>query len=192
MMKSVLNHVAILVSNIESVVGKNYFDSELLGDIEEFPSEGTREMYIGSSDQMGKLLLMQPNGKGPYESAYNRRGCGLHHIAIDVLNIDEFVDSLAGSGWMLHPKSLSFYKSIKQVWLTRSGVPTLIEVNEREKLVNDRFFIEELEFPFSEMRLLESLRCRNIKIGENALIRLDSHDILISDLLDQSIGTFSK
>ena len=139
-MKSVLNHVAILVESLESVVEKNIFDTSLLGEIEEFPKEGTRELYIGLNHQMGRILLMQAHGPGAYENALKKRGPGLHHIAIDVLNIDEFVASLSGSGWLLHPKSLEFYKSHKQVYLNRPGVAALIEVQERKKLDREYFF----------------------------------------------------
>lgn len=182
-MKSVLNHVAILVENIEAVVEKNFFDSSFLGEIEEFPAEGTRELYIGSNNQMGKLLLMQPNGPGPYQTAFNKRGVGLHHIAIDVLRIDEFVTSLSGSGWLLHPKSLKFYKSIKQVWLSRPGVPVLIEVNETKELVVEEFFIEKLEFPFGEGRLLEGLCCERLKMRDKIKIKIGKQEIKINELL---------
>ncbi|MEZ4744345.1 MAG: hypothetical protein R3B45_18155 [Bdellovibrionota bacterium] len=66
-MKSVLNHIAILVNDIDYIVKKKNFSSDLLGEIEEFPSEGTRELYIGKNDQMGRLLLMQAVGEGPYK-----------------------------------------------------------------------------------------------------------------------------
>ena len=182
-MKSVLNHVAILVESIESVIEKNLFESNLLGEIEEFPSEGTRELYIGSDNQMSRLLLMQANGPGPYQNSLNKRGPGLHHIALDVLNIDEFVASLVGSGWLLHPKSLEFYKSHNQVYLSRHGVPVLMEVQERERLVDDGYFIEELEFPFGETRLIESLCCGRLKMGDEIKMKIDGKAITIKNLL---------
>lgn len=182
-MKSVLNHVAILVENIESVVEKNLFDSSLLGEIEEFPSEGTRELYIGSSNQMGKLLLMQANGPGPYQDALNKRGTGLHHIAIDVLNIDEFMASLSDSGWLLHPKSLEFYKSIRQVWLSRPRIPVLIEVNETKELLDNESFIEELEFPFTEARFLKALFCDRLKMSDEIRMKISDTGVIYGDLL---------
>ena len=132
-MKSVLNHVAILVESIESTLGIKNFSSDLIEEIEEFPSVGTRELYLGKSNQMGRLLLMQAAGDGPYKSALKKRGTGLHHIALDVLNIDEYLGSLSGSGWLLHPESINFYKSNKQIYLSRPGVPVLMEIQEREK-----------------------------------------------------------
>lgn len=182
-MNSVLNHVAILVESIESVLEKKKFHSNLLGEIEEFPSEGTRELYIGSDNQMSRLLLMQANGPGPYQAALNKRGPGLHHIALDVLNIDEFVANLSGSGWLLHPKSLEFYKSHKQIYLSRPGVPVLIEVQEREKLAEGECFIEGFEFPFGEGRLLNSLSCDRLKMSDEIRMKVDGLYLLVKDLL---------
>ena len=87
-MKSILNHIAILVESIDSIVAKDMFATEFIGKVEEFPSEGTRELYVGATSQMGKLLFMEAIGVGPYKTALNKRGVGLHHIALDVLNID--------------------------------------------------------------------------------------------------------
>ena len=58
-MKSVINHVAILVKSIESVLEKNLFPSNLIDEIEEFPYEGTRELYIGLDKRMD-LVLIKP------------------------------------------------------------------------------------------------------------------------------------
>lgn len=46
-MKVGLNHVAFLVTNIESILEAVSFSNDLIGKIEEFPSEGTRELYNG-------------------------------------------------------------------------------------------------------------------------------------------------
>jgi hypothetical protein len=112
----------------------------------------------------------------------NKRGPGLHHIALDVLNIDEFVASLSGSGWLLHPKSLEFYKSHKQVYLSRPGVSVLMEVQEREKLVDGEYFIEELEFSFGEGRLLGSLDCNSLKMSDEIKMKIDGREITDSIL----------
>lgn len=39
--------------------------------------------------------------EGAYTRAMKKRGPGLHHIAVDVLNLESFVDDLSGSGWLL-------------------------------------------------------------------------------------------
>lgn len=163
-MRSVLNHIAILTNSIEEILDKNSH-LNISGEIEEFPSEGTRELYLGKENQMGRLLLMQAIGDGPYKKALDKRGAGLHHIAIDVTNIDEFVSQLGGSGWMLHSKSLKFYNEQKLVFLCRSGTPTLIEVQERKELVTENFFIDRFEFPFNSKYLLDGLCCDRIIQG---------------------------
>lgn len=176
-MKSVLNHIAILVESIESTLAEKSFSNELLGPIEEFPSEGTRELYVGHGNQMGRLLFMQAIGDGPYKSALEKRGPGLHHIAIDVEDIDLFVDQLAGSGWCLHPKSLKFYKESKMIFLCRSGTPILIEINERKLFKEDSFYIEHIEFPFSNIKLLESLGCSQLSRGDSLRVLRDGEAV---------------
>jgi hypothetical protein len=85
-MKAALNHVAFLVGSIESAIRLIPSPSADRGNIEEFPSEGTRELYVGDSI-MGRLLLMQPIGAGPYQRAMKKRGESLHHLALDVENL---------------------------------------------------------------------------------------------------------
>lgn len=166
-MKAVLNHVALLVSSIEETLEKLEFPSDVIGQIEEFPNEGTRELYIGGSAQMGRLLLMQAIGDGPYLSAYQKRGPGLHHLAIDVANLEQFASSLSGAGWLLHPRSIEFYNTHRLIFICRPQIPVLIEVQERSKLFESNFFINEVEFPFKEQRLLDSLCCKQLKMGDN-------------------------
>jgi methylmalonyl-CoA/ethylmalonyl-CoA epimerase len=160
-MRAALNHVAILVTSLDSVLKCNHFSPDILSEMEEFPSEGTRELYVGRG-KMGRLLLMQAIGKGPYASALERRGECLHHLALDVENIDEFVKQLSGSGWYLHPKSLYYYKNSKQVYLCRPGIPVVIEIQERPIFEDDAYFIKKVEFPFGEQRLVNSLHCDRI------------------------------
>ncbi|MDF1666215.1 MAG: hypothetical protein P1V97_30945 [Planctomycetota bacterium] len=181
-MKSVLNHVAILVENIESVVEKKLFPTAHLGGIEDFEAEGTRELYIGPENQIGRVLLMQATGPGPYKTALDKRGPGLHHVALDVLSIDDFVRSLSGSGWLLHPKSLDFYKAQKLVFLCRPGVPILIEVQQVEKFYDDDVsFIEEMEFPFGENRLRDILCCDRLKTGDKVRLKIADNSVSIAD-----------
>jgi hypothetical protein len=123
-----LDHVALLVSSIEAAV-ENLGLSADPSAIEEFPGEGTRELYLGEEGTPGRLLLMQPIGPGPYERALRKRGEGLHHLAFCTKDPTVFIDSISGSGWLLHPQSLRTVKRFKQVWLCRPGVATLVEVS---------------------------------------------------------------
>lgn len=168
-MKTALNHVAFLVKSIESALERNSFSSGDLGEIEDFASEGTREIYVGRS-VMGRVLLMQAIGDGPYQRALEKRGEGLHHIALDVENIDEFINQISGSGWYLHPRSLDLYNKSKQVYLCRPGIPVLIEIQERKIFAEDDYFIQKVGFPFKSEALLNALGCD--RILENKQIKI--------------------
>jgi hypothetical protein len=123
-----LDHVALLVVSIEAALQRMGLSADPSG-IEEFPGEGTRELYVGDDDTPARLLLMQPIGPGPYERALRKRGEGLHHLAICVEDLAAFTESISGTGWLLHPQSIRTMKRFKQVWLCRPGVHTLVEVS---------------------------------------------------------------
>ncbi len=48
--------------------------------------------------------------------------------AFHVEDLSGFIESISGTGWLLHPQSLRTMKRFKQVWLCRPGVKTLVEV----------------------------------------------------------------
>jgi hypothetical protein len=123
-----LDHVALLVASIEETLKRLGLPADPSA-IEEFPAEGTRELYLGDEGTPGRLLLMQAIGPGPYERALRKRGEGLHHLAVCVDDLTAFTESMSGTGWFLHPQSLRTMKRFKQVWLCRPGVKTLIEVS---------------------------------------------------------------
>jgi hypothetical protein len=130
-MKSELDHIGILVSNLEQTLKSLVPHGWPVGDVEEFPSEGTKEVYVGPVGAPGRLLLLQPIGEGPYGEAMARRGPGVHHMAINVPDITSFLEQVSGTGWYLHPRSLATYEEFGTVWLSRPGVPMLVEVVER-------------------------------------------------------------
>lgn len=164
-MKSYLNHIAYLVESIEESLAKADYPQDLIGPIEEFPSEGTREVYVGKPDQLGKVLFMQAIGEGPYQAALEKRGPGLHHVAIDVENIDAYIEQLSGSGWYIHPKSLGYYRDHQQVFLCRPGTVLMIEVQQRTKIVEQGYFVEFFQFPFENEKMREALLCDALKMG---------------------------
>jgi len=140
-----LSHVAFVVSSAARsaavLSGRGY----PAGPTEEFPGEGTREIYFGDPALRGRLLLMEPIGDGPYRRALQRRGPGLHHIGLDVENLEAFVDDLGGSGWYLHPRSLVTLRKSGTAWLARPKGPALIEV--RQAGAAGAAFISRLEVP---------------------------------------------
>ncbi|MCJ8344683.1 hypothetical protein MJH12_04015 [bacterium] len=180
-----LNHVAILVQNIDPIVQSKLFLPDEIGDIDTFESEGTKEVYIGKENQTAKLLLMEAISEGPYLQALKKRGPGLHHIAIDVLNTKEFVSQLAGSGWYLHPSSLELYDSMNQVFLTRPGIATLIEVNQVKKFVPSNKFIQEFHFPFLSQNLINGLACKSILEGQEIKFHLANRVLSLQQILGE-------
>ena len=126
-----LDHVALLVQDLEATLGRLDFPAEEVGPIEEFPGEGTREIYLGQGS--ARLLLLQPLGtSGPYARAMEKRGPGLHHVALHTPELDSFLGDVRG--WLLHPASIETIARWRTAWLARPGVPTLVEVHEAEPL----------------------------------------------------------
>jgi len=121
-----LDHVALLVRSLESALERLAETGLAVGEIESFPSEGTREVYLGDPDLPGRLLLLESTGPGPYQRAFEKRGPGLHHVAIEVADPDAFAAD--ARGWLLHPHSLQSQKGANTLWFARPGVGALLEV----------------------------------------------------------------
>jgi hypothetical protein len=153
-MQSRLNHIAALVPSVQFAAEALATYGFPIGPCEEWDGEGTREIYVGAPGVTGRLLLMEPIREGAYTRALEKRGPGIHHIAIDVLDIESYVENLAGSGWLLHPKSLGTLRQSQTAYLARPSIPTLIEVQQREALTptTDRVsdFVSQLRLPLPE------------------------------------------
>lgn len=135
------NHVAVLVPSVRKAADfLRQFDFQI-GKEEVWDGEGTREIYI-EKDKSNSLLLMEPIKSGAYQRAMDKRGPGLHHLAIDVLNLENYIESLAGSGWLLHPMSIKTMKHSQTAYLARPGFPALIEVQERKELAERPLFVD--------------------------------------------------
>lgn len=140
-----LSHVAILVPSVRKAADALLQYNFKIGEEENF--EETKEIYVQGNER-NSLLLMEPRGPGSYQKSLKKRGPGLHHLAIDVLNLEEFLDSLTGSGWLLHLNSLKTIKSFRAAYLARPGFPAIIEVQEKKKLMNGPDFVEEISIGF--------------------------------------------
>ena len=100
-----LNHVCLAVSDIEETASF-YRDVFGLGDveIEEIPDQGVRAalVRVGGS----QLELIQPTDPdGGVARFIERRGEGLHHICLEVEDLQEKLDRLAANGIELIDKS---------------------------------------------------------------------------------------
>lgn len=178
--KVFLNHVAILVTSLENVTERLVKNDLSPGPIEEWESEGTREVYFGKPGECGRLLLMQPLQHGPYQRALEKRGPGLHHLGIDVQHLDEFVDSLSGSGWYLHPHSVKSMRQSRTAWLARPGVALLIEVHEvKTLLAANSSFITQVRVPVAK-RLLMALQVNELELSADALSWIHLENLVVN------------
>jgi methylmalonyl-CoA/ethylmalonyl-CoA epimerase len=93
-----LDHVAILVSDLEAAV-KLY--REVYGlpepEVEEVPTEKVRVAIFGHG--AGRIELVSPSGPdSPMARALEKRGEGLHHLCIEVPDIEAAMAGLRQRG----------------------------------------------------------------------------------------------
>lgn len=137
------SHVAILVPSVRKASDfLRQFNFKIEKE-EIWDGEGTKEIYV-ERDKSNSLLLMEPIKPGAYQRALDKRGPGLHHLAIDVLNLETYIESLSDSGWLLHPMSIKTIKQSQTAYLARPGFPGLIEVQERSELNERTLFVERI------------------------------------------------
>ena len=117
-----IDHIAIAVNNVESAA-KEY--QQALGvsnvEFETVESEGVRIAIIHLNN--GRIELMEPtNDSSPIKKFLEKRGEGLHHVALETDNIEGEVERMQGCGikflgkirsgsagtkvTFIHPKSL--------------------------------------------------------------------------------------
>lgn len=136
-----VDHVALVVRSLERVLER--LEGLEAGPIEAFPSEGTREVYMGAG--LARLLLLEPtSAEGPYARALAKRGSGLHHVALKVSDLDGVLGRVRG--WLLVPACLRDLAQTRTAWLARPGVATLLEVQEAES-ADGTPVVEQVELP---------------------------------------------
>jgi hypothetical protein len=143
-----LNHVAVLVPSAQRAA--NYLSrfNFQIDAAEEIASEGTCEIYV-ERDKKNSLLLMEAISPGPYQRALQKRGPGIHHLAIDVKDLESYLQSLVGTGWLLHPISIKMIARSRTAFLCRPGFPALIEVQERKDWIDAPLFVESICLPIA-------------------------------------------
>jgi hypothetical protein len=110
-----LDHVALLVTDLAGAIARTPLPADPIG---AFPSEGTREAYVGSASLDARFLLVtpfDPASDGPYARALRSRGAGLHHVGIAADDVAAQVAALAGSGWYVLPGTIDL------PWTARPG-----------------------------------------------------------------------
>lgn len=180
------SHVALLVRSVDRVASFLKKFGFQIGPAEMWEGEGTMEIYV-EPGKCNSLLLLEPAKPGAYQRAMGKRGPCLHHIAIDVLNLEEFVLSIASSGWLLHPNSVKTIAQSKTAYLARPGFPALIEAQEKEELSQGRPFVSRIEIPFDQSlsRLLPVIGLDEIVFwSSEPSITLDVHSIPLGAVLN--------
>ncbi len=182
---SQLSHVAILVRSVIKVADYLRPFGFNIGEAEVFEGEGTKEIYV-EADKAGSLLLLEAIKPGAYQRALEKRGPGLHHIAIDVLNLQDYLVSLTSSGWLLHPISVKTMKH-KTAYLARPGFPGLIEVQEKKDLLKGPLFVRGISLQMSKdsKKLLSAIGLDSIvKASDSPTeLLLSDQNILLEDIL---------
>ena len=175
----VLSHVAFLARSVERAAAPFRTLGHPVGPAAEWEGEGTLEIYVGGSERSAQVLLMEPVKAGAYERAMKKRGPGLHHLGIDVLDAEAYALQLARVGWLLHPRSLETFRKTRTLWLARPGIPTLLEVQQKERLVDAPAFVTRAELPVnaSDAARVQSLGLAAVRAGEHFRFEIESGEV---------------
>lgn len=187
---NILNHVALLCKSVDRSAARLAALGLPIGPREIWDGEGTAEIYIGDTKgARGLLLLMESVKDGAYRRAMEKRGPGLHHIAVDVPEINAFIPTASKFGWFLHPRSLESYAKHKTIYLARPGFPALIEVEERagyDERAMKSSLISSLKIRSEESRssqLIQALGIPELSLtGGSAKISISGHELDIGEL----------
>jgi len=179
------SHVALLLPSVEKAAAHLRSLGFETGAPEVWEGEGTKEIYVGKGHS-NALLLMEPWRAGSYRNALEKRGPGLHHLAIDVAELETFLSSLTGSGWLLHLNSVATISKTRTAYLARPGFPGLIEVQEKNLEPTGPAFVTGIELPLSansEKLLAPLALVGTVKNGTELKLRLGSRSVSLKDLL---------
>jgi methylmalonyl-CoA/ethylmalonyl-CoA epimerase len=93
-----LDHVAILVSDLDAAIRlyRDVYGLEL-AEVEEVPSEKVRVAIFGHG--AGRIELVSPSGPdSPMAKTIEKRGEGLHHVCLEVPDIEKAMAALKSQG----------------------------------------------------------------------------------------------
>jgi len=211
MAECVLDHVALVVRSLDAVLPSLIGRGWVAETAREYPTEGTREAYVreeafvrraagaataaagpvpAGHSPSGRLLLVEPVGPGPYARALAERGPGLHHLGLVTADLSAFAARLAKSGWFVHPYSLRAGSRLRDLWLFRPGVPTLIEIFEGSAAGGLIGPVQRIVLPAAEglRPLLTALSCEAIQETGGAgdrvvLLRTSKGELPVDELL---------
>lgn len=139
-----LDHVSILVDSVDATANL-FADSGIhIGKKEAFRDVGTEEIYIGNPEYQALLLLQAAAGDGAYRRALEKRGTGIHHLAISTDDFESSNEKLSILGWFVHPHSLRKYKRGTTVFYVRPGVHTILELITKKDMPTGLCLISEV------------------------------------------------
>jgi hypothetical protein len=176
------SHIAVLVPSVDKAAEQLQKFNFQIGEKEEF--QETFEIYV-HGEKRNSLLLMEAKSSGSYHEAFKKRGPGLHHVAIDVLDLNMFLESLTGSGWLLHLNSLKTIQDYKTAYLARPGFPAIIEVQQKKELSKSPLFIEALTAPLNaqHLKMVQAIGLSDMFLPQaDGTICTKDHTIGLSDL----------
>lgn len=133
-MRIAIDHVAVLTADVERLraAAPTWLRA---GDVETFPSEGTVECYLRpTAAGAPSVLVVEPIADGPYRSALDRRGPGLHHVAWTTDDLDRAVDRFVDIGLRVHEVTATA-RAHGTAWMYRDGLPLLVELIETSERV---------------------------------------------------------
>ncbi len=95
-----IDHVAVVVKNIDEAL-KTYRDAFglALARVEDVPAEGVKIAFLPFADGNSELELLEPTRADTGVAKFlAKRGEGLHHLCLEVANIEATAANLAANG----------------------------------------------------------------------------------------------
>ena len=133
-MSTKINHIAIVVENIEEALGVYQEAVGLpLEHIAEEPAEEVRVAFLPT--ESGEIELIQPTTEDSGVAKFlAKRGEGLHHICLEVDSIDNSIEELETRGLQILGQPRVNQRGDKYVFVhPKSAHGVLLELYERAK-----------------------------------------------------------
>lgn len=126
-----IDHIGIAVKSIEKSK-KFYEDLGLTVEkIEEVEEQGVKVAFFNISQS--KIELLETTKEGSISRFIEKRGEGIHHIAIEVEDIEKKVDELLSKGYEMVDKTIKIGAEGKKIAFVhpKSSSGVLIELTEK-------------------------------------------------------------
>lgn len=91
-----IHHVGIAVKSLEREKFWNQFLNSKTEEYKEIPDQKVKIAFIPVGE--AKIELLEPAGEGPISAFLEKRGEGIHHIALEVEDIDEVLAKMKKAG----------------------------------------------------------------------------------------------